>query len=207
MSSETLPPSLRGFLYVVPLYQALTAVWGRQPTAPLVVPSQPPLWAYRLHLYNFRLWHTEDAVRQPGAPAAFIATCKHRIDACNQQRHQQIEQLDAWCYAVLYGPERAVPDAAELHSETPANLLDRLSILTLKVYYMGREAIRQDATAVHRHTCGQRLAVLCEQRADLAECLTRLCRDLWWQRKRFKLYLQFKMYNDPDLNPAIYRHR
>jgi hypothetical protein len=171
------------------------------------VPTQTPLWAYRLHWYNFRLWHTEDAVRRPGAPDDFIALCKRRIDGWNQQRHAQIEQLDIWLWTVLYGADTGHPGEGELHSETPGNLLDRLSILTLKVHYMGREATRQDASETHRHTCGQHLAVLREQHEDLRGCLGRLCCDLWGRRKRFKIYRQFKMYNDPSLNPAIYRHR
>ena len=30
--------------------------------------------------------------------------------------------------------------------------------------------------------------------------------DVLHQRRRFKLYRQMKMYNDPELNPAIYKH-
>jgi hypothetical protein len=72
---------------------------------------------------------------------------------------------------------------------------------------MGHEAERQEAPRAHRQACRQRLAVLREQRDDMYGCLCRLCLDLWSGRKIFKLYRQFKMYNDPDLNPEIYRHR
>ena len=75
------------------------------------------------------------------------------------------------------------------------------------MYYMGREAERQDAPVVHRQTCRQHLAMLTEQHDDIYGCLCRLCLDLWSGRKMFKIYRQFKMYNDPDLNPEIYRHR
>jgi hypothetical protein len=149
----------------------------------------------------------EDGVRRPGALDSFIAQSKRAIDTLNQQRHEQIEQLDAWLFAYLYEHNARRWRNAELHSETPGNLLDRLSIITLKVYYMGHEAARQDAPVVHRQTCQRRLAMLVEQRDDIYECLCRLCLDLWSGRKTFKLYRQFKMYNDPDLNPEIYRHR
>jgi len=51
-----------------------------------------------------------------------------------------------------------------------------------------------------------RLAILLEQRADLAHCLDVLWRDTLAGNRRFKLYRQLKMYNDPTLNPAIYRN-
>jgi hypothetical protein len=202
-----LPMELRTVLDVVPLYMSLTAVWAQQPAAPLSLPAHGLVWAHRLHLDNFRLWHVEDGVRRPGATESFIAQSKRAIDAFNQQRHEQIEQLDTWLFAYLYEHNSRRLTETELHSETPGNLLDRLSILTLKVYYMGREAERQDATVVHRQTCRQHLAMLAEQRDDIYACLCRLCLDLWSGRKTFKIYRQFKMYNDPDLNPEIYRHR
>jgi hypothetical protein len=45
-----------------------------------------------------------------------------------------------------------------------------------------------------------------EQRTDLAHCLDRLWRETLTGTRRFKLYRQLKMYNDPTLNPAIYRN-
>jgi hypothetical protein len=202
-----LPIELRTVIEMVPLYRPLIAVWAQQPAAPFSLPAQGLIWAHRLHLYNFRLWHVEDGVRRPGASESFIAQSKRAIDTFNQQRHAQIEQLDTWLFACLYDHNSRSRTETELHSETPGNLLDRLSILTLKVYYMGREAERQDATVVHRQTCRQRLAILEEQHDDIYTCLCRLCLDLWSGRKTFKIYRQFKMYNDPDLNPEIYRHR
>jgi len=202
-----LPMELRTVVDVVPLYRSLTAVWAQEPTASLSLPAYGLVCAHRLHLYNFRLWHAEDSVRRPGASESFIAQSKRAIDTFNQQRHVQIEQLDTWLFAYLYDHNARLLTETELHSETPGNLLDRLSILTLKVYYMGREAERQDATMVHRQTCRQHLAMLAEQHDDIYGCLCRLCLDLRSGRKTFKIYRQFKMYNDPDLNPEIYRHR
>jgi len=202
-----LPNELWMVVDVVPLYRSLTAVWAQPSAVPLALPTQGLIWAHRLHLCNFRLWHVEDGVRRPGASESFIAQSKRTIDTFNQQRHEQIEQLDTWLFTFLYEHNARRLACTELHSETPGNLLDRLSILTLKVYYMGREAERQDATVVHRQTCRHCLAVLAEQHDDLYACLCRLCLDLWSGRKTFKIYRQFKMYNDPELNPEIYRHR
>jgi uncharacterized protein DUF4254 len=207
----SLPDTLCAMLDVVSWYRHLTEDWAQRPGVSLLpmpgLAVQGLAWAYRLHMYNFRLWHTEDSVRRPGAAEHVIAQSKRAIDTFNQRRHEYIEQLDTWLFAYLYEHNSRPLADPELHSETPGNLLDRLSILTLKVYYMGREAERQDATVVHRQTCRQRLAVLEEQRDDIYGCLCCLCLDLWSGRKIFKIYRQFKMYNDPDLNPEIYRHR
>jgi len=51
-----------------------------------------------------------------------------------------------------------------------------------------------------------RLSILEEQRSDLALCLEALWRETLAGTRRFKLYRQLKMYNDPSLNPAIYRN-
>jgi uncharacterized protein DUF4254 len=58
--------------------------------------------------------------------------------------------------------------------------------------------------AAHREKCRARLAILETQRADLAESLRALLRDLAQGRKRLKAYRQMKMYNDPSLNPVLY---
>jgi hypothetical protein len=50
----------------------------------------------------------------------------------------------------------------------------------------------------------ERLAILEEQRTDLAACFDTLWSEIVAGTRRFKLYRQLKMYNDPALNPAIY---
>ncbi|GIX46478.1 MAG: hypothetical protein KatS3mg131_0689 [Candidatus Tectimicrobiota bacterium] len=202
-----LPAELCELLASVPRLRRLTAAWHvRLPNAPRA-PTPVRTLVVRLHLANFRLWHAEDRARRPGAPDRLIAETKRCIDTLNQQRHDCIEQLDTLLYTRLYAGSGPPQATAELHSETPANLVDRLSILTLKVYHMGREARRQDAAPGHRQACRQRLALLRTQYDDLYACLGSLCLDLWWRRKWFKVYYQCKMYNDPELNPEIYRHR
>jgi hypothetical protein len=83
-------------------------------------------------------------------------------------------------------------------------MIDRLSILALKIYHTKEEAERKDAPPGHADRNRERLAILEEQRDDLAECLDALWRETVEGARRFKLYRQLKMYNDPTLNPAIY---
>jgi len=83
-------------------------------------------------------------------------------------------------------------------------MTDRLSILALKVFHMRIQAERTDATQAHVETSRMRLARLVEQRTDLAACFDALLGDCLAGRARFKVYRQFKMYNDPAFNPYLY---
>jgi hypothetical protein len=49
------------------------------------------------------------------------------------------------------------------------------------------------------------LATLQEQRNDLAGCLDRVWTQVCAGERYFKQYRQLKMYNDPELNPVLYR--
>jgi hypothetical protein len=151
------------------------------------------------HRANFDLWHEEDKARDPNATDADIAKVKHAIDSLNQRRNDLVEKMDLWLIEKL-GQNAEAP----LHSETPGLIIDRLSILALKIYHTEEEAHRATATEPHRQRNAERLALLAEQRGDLAGCLD----DLWTKvlegKRRFKLYRQLKMYNDPELNPAMY---
>lgn len=152
------------------------------------------------HRANFDLWHEEDKAREPGASDSTIATVKHNIDVLNQRRNDLVEAID---HLLLEAAGRQDP-AAPLHSETPGLILDRLSILALKIFHTEEEAHRASATEAHRERNRNRLSLLLEQRNDLAGCLDVLWDEVLHQRRRFKLYRQMKMYNDPELNPAMY---
>jgi len=157
----------------------------------------------RQHSANFDLWHIEDEARAPGASDAEIAEVKRRIDRANQQRNDLIEELDRALLAWLEA--RGLPNAeAPLNSESPGLAIDRLSILALKIYHTREEAERRNAPVGHAERNRERLAVLLEQREDLAGCLDALWQETFGGERRFKLYRQMKMYNDPTLNPAIY---
>jgi hypothetical protein len=61
------------------------------------------------------------------------------------------------------------------------------------------------ASEEHVNRNRERLSFLLEQRQDLQKCFQNLWNELSSGRKRFKLYRQLKMYNDPELNPEIYQ--
>ena len=157
----------------------------------------------RQHRANFELWHIEDEARSPGATDAELAEVKRRVDRTNQLRNDLAEELDRALLAWLESQNLPNPDAP-LHSESPGMIIDRLSILSLKIYHTREEAERPDAPPGHAQRNRERLAILEQQRVDLAGCLDQLWQETLQGARRFKIYRQLKMYNDPSLNPAIY---
>jgi cell division protein FtsB len=154
------------------------------------------------HRANYDLWHTEDIARKPDANDSEIADAKRLIDKTNQRRNDLAEQLDELLLAAL--PANASAARAELHSETPGLIIDRLSILSLKLYHTREEIDRPNAPSGHAERNRARLSVLQTQRDDLSSCLDRLWGGLVRGERRFHIYRQLKMYNDPTLNPALY---
>jgi hypothetical protein len=161
-----------------------------------------PLWDAIAdnHFQNSRLWEQEDLARRRLAPDSEIAGNKRAIDAHNQKRNDAIERIDE---ALLSQLPKALNNA-RLSSETAGAMIDRLSILSLKIHHMRLQTERTDVDRDHIDACRQKLGRFVEQRQDLAGCLDRLLDEAARGESTFKVYRQFKMYNDPSLNPAIY---
>ena len=163
--------------------------------------------ACQQHAFNFLLWHEEDIARSPEVGDAKIAAVKRAIDRYNQQRNDWIEKLDAALAEQLQAAGVvAAPDARQ-NSETPGSIIDRLSILALRMFHLEEQTQRADATPEHLESVRHKLAVCLIQHDDLSTALVQLWDDLLAGRKRHRLYRQFKMYNDPTLNPYLYQAR
>jgi hypothetical protein len=156
------------------------------------------------HERNYRLWHEEDLARSPDASDQSIADVKRKIDRLNQQRNDLIEKLDDYLVAELMAAGVTPAADTRWNSETPGSIIDRLSIIALRIYHMEEQAARADADPQHRAKAQARLTILHEQHHDLSQALGELVTDLFCGRKRLKVYRQFKMYNDPTLNPYLY---
>ena len=196
---------------IVALHDRQTEVWHQMETSACVETEgiqDADEWlraVSRQHRANFDLWHIEDEARMPGVTDAQLAAIKRRIDRTNQLRNDLSEELDRTLIAWL--EPQALPDAdAPLNSESPGLVIDRLSILALKIYHTREEATRSDAPPGHADRNRDRLAILEQQRSDLAGCLDVLWRETVAGTRQFRLYRQLKMYNDPSLNPSIYRN-
>jgi len=152
------------------------------------------------HRCNCLLWDEEDLARRRNVPDAAIVGNKRAIDGHNQKRNDAIERIDEHVLNLTAGKK----ENARLSSETPGAMIDRLSILSLKIHHMRLQTLRTDVDRAHVENCRLKLNRLNEQRTDLAACLDRLLAECARGESYFKVYRQFKMYNDPALNPAIY---
>jgi hypothetical protein len=189
-------------LTILALHDAANAHWHDAASPAPEAGTEFLRTVLRQHRANFELWHEEDRARDPEAPDARIAEGKHAIDLLNQARNDGMEALDTALLA-------AAPEQQEgsLHSETPGMMIDRLSILSLKIFHTADEIVRRDVEQTHRDRNRLRLETLQEQRNDLARALDDLWADVAARKRRFKLYRQMKMYNDPTLNPVLYSHK
>ncbi|MBI3348123.1 MAG: DUF4254 domain-containing protein [Burkholderiales bacterium] len=170
-------------------------------------------WVAVNHFHNRSLWAQEDLARRTQAPDAEIVANKRAIDGHNQARNDAIERIDEFLLSALglvdpatiatALPRATVVPGARLNSETAGSMLDRISILGLKVAAMREQTLRTDVDDAHRQACSERLQRLLQQRADLGACYDELLADAQAGRAYFKVYRQFKMYNDPRLNPAL----
>jgi hypothetical protein len=153
------------------------------------------------HAFNYQLWHAEDRARRDDKGYEFVYKAKREIDAYNQQRNNRMEMMDQWLMASLKPAEHST---CRVHSETPGMIIDRLSILSLKAYHMAIQTTRSTADDTHRTNCGQKLTIIYAQYQQLQTCLVHFLYNVINQEATFRLYHQFKMYNDPALNPALY---
>ena len=102
-------------------------------------------------------WHLEDIIRNPNIEPVEALAIKRRIDKSNQDRTDLVELIDSF-FLDKYKDVKILPDAT-INTESPAWAIDRLSILTLKIYHMRDEAYRRDASVDHKARCEQKLAV------------------------------------------------
>ncbi|HMI02331.1 MAG TPA: DUF4254 domain-containing protein [Pedobacter sp.] len=147
-------------------------------------------------------WHMEDVVRNPHINPVDGLRWKRRIDVSNQERTDVVEYIDS--YFLEEYKDITAKETAKINSESPAWVVDRLSILALKIYHMQEETTRADASEEHKRNCTDKLNILLTQRTDLSTSLDELITDIQNGDKYMKVYKQMKMYNDPSLNPVLY---
>lgn len=219
LKANSSPPGLPTAREIVALHDTLLALPG-WPQAGVereaaTAPGTHPVWTWVAtnHRFNALLWAEEDLARRTTVAAEAIAANKRAIDGFNQARNDATERVDELLLVALGlvdeasartdAPVARVPAGARLNSETAGSMADRLSILALKVHAMRLQAERTDVDQAHRETSRGKLERLQQQRTDLAGCLDALLADAAAGRAYFKVYRQFKMYNDARFNPAL----
>ena len=169
-----MPSTLPTAAQIIALHDHLLASAGWPQQEP--APRDDGLWRWvqTNHLYNCRLWAEEDLARRTKVSDAEIAKNKRAIDGFNQARNDATERVDELLLVAL-----GLVDPASAQTE------------------------RADADDEHIAASRVKLARLEQQRSDLAGCLDALLADAQAGRAYFKVYRQFKMYNDPRFNPVL----
>jgi len=189
---------------VIQLQNEAVARWHEQPIVNECVGFDGLVMAN--HEINFRLWHEEDQARDPAATDAKIASVKRAIDGLNQMRSHSIERMDdAIAESIPSANELAI--SAPMNTETPGSAIDRLSILSLRIFHLAEECNRANVSDEVRKRVTASCHIAQQQQSSLATSLQQLIDDLHTGKKRHQTFRQLKMYNDPELNPVIYKSK
>ena len=148
-------------------------------------------------------WHLEDLIRDPEIDPIAALKLKRTIDHSNQQRTDLVEYIDSYFLDTYKKVD--IKKEATFNSESPAWAIDRLSILSLKIFHMAEETTRSNASAAHVKNCQEKLDILNQQNQDLCKAIDQLLKDIESGEKYMRTYKQMKMYNDEDLNPVLYK--
>lgn len=147
-------------------------------------------------------WHLEDLIRNPNIDSNKGLELKHRIDKSNQNRTDIVERVDDYYFSIF---KNTSEKDSKINTESPGWVVDRLSILNLKIYHMNEQVQRENVTAEHILNCEKKMVVLQNQRIDLSNSFDELLEEYKEGIKKMKVYRQMKMYNDSNLNPELYR--
>jgi hypothetical protein len=150
-------------------------------------------------------WHYEDLIRDPGINPKEGMLLKRKIDKSNQERTDLVEFIDDFFLTEFMNVK--LKKNTTHNSESPAWAIDRLSILSLKIFHMQEQILREDTSIIHKNNCSAKLNILNLQKNDLSESIDELINDLQNGKKHMKVYKQMKMYNDDSLNPILYHKK
>ena len=180
---------------------------------PAATRVQPWPWIGANHRFNSLLWAEEDLARRTQVSDSEIAANKRAIDGFNQARNDATERVDEALLVALNlvdpasartdSPVSTVAPGARLNSETAGSMIDRMSIMALKIKAMRAQTQRTDVDNAHVVQSQGKLERLLQQRQDLGHCLDTLLGEAQAGQAYFKVYRQFKMYNDARFNPAL----
>lgn len=157
------------------------------------------------HMANFKLWHIEDIARKKDVDVKVIAKCKYEIDELNQQRTDYYESINDVFFDIL-NPYLQSNEEMPQNTETIGSVIDRLSILSLKIYHMKEELARRRVTDMDYASVTRKVSSLQQQKHDLVKAFKYSINEYLSGLKRPINYRQFKMYNDKNLNPELYHN-
>jgi hypothetical protein len=159
-----------------------------------------------LHLYNFRIWHYEDEIRNPKAKLTSIAKFKKKIDRNNQYRNNQIEIIDSHFVNLIRKKNIKTQDNIPGFTENPGSTLDRMSILSLRMYHLKEELNRRTCDINHKTNVNLKLITLFNQKSVLLNNFKYQLVNIFHGKASLRPFFAIKLYNNPKLNPSIYKN-
>jgi hypothetical protein len=126
------------------------------------------------HFFNTNLWNEEDLARRQKVSATEIANNKRAIDKFNQARNDCIEKIDNF---IIENMSTLSQMHGKQNSESLGSIIDRLSIMSLKIFHMSAQTKRLDVKESHIEICSEKLKILHKQRVDLSICFDELVDD------------------------------
>jgi len=159
----------------------------------------------KLLFHNYTLWHLEDKARVKDVNEKIIADVKYKIDVQNQLRNNTIELIDEYIVKLLKSIK--LKKSSYINTETTGAAIDRLCIITLKIFHMEEETNRKNVSKEHIIKCKNKLYILNLQVEDLKKAINLLITKIYSGEVEHKIYRQMKMYNDPTLNPQLYKKK
>ncbi len=173
---------------------------GWETVADALPSTQPAGWAATtelLQVINTFQWHEEDRSRDHGADDSILASVKRSIDASNRRRVQTVDRLDDLIYTQL-NEAGVLVSGASLNSESPGSIIDRLTVLALKIFHISEALGTLNETdpdqSAEVSSLKDKLENLTEQSIDLGDCLDVLVNGICTGKIGLKLYRQVKVY-------------
>lgn len=168
------------------LVDAVVQLRHRKPPPPAHLPDDSTEHAEITELVtalfdlNSSNWTLEDQVRERYDDLSEVGRLKRIIDGHNRTRHRLIELLDDRILAAV-----SMTDTAPLSLETPGMLIDRLTVLAIRLWHLATPADSDSDQG--RHVAEQ-------QWRDLITGLERLIDNLATGTVRFHVYRALKTY-------------
>ncbi len=151
------------------------------------------------HDANSKLWINEEVARSDDIENSKIVNAKRKIDSLNQIRNDCVELINNELVSLLLKDKINLDDFEKFNSESFGSIIDRFSIMYLKHFYMFQLINNSNLEESLKASCKTKLSLIENQKADLKYFLQELIEDMYSKRRAFKIYKQFKTYNNPKL--------
>jgi hypothetical protein len=162
--------------------------------------------AKQIYFRNLWQWKKEEEIRLEcqSQKAEYLIhdevyLIKKEIDISNKKRNELISRFDQLCAIQLNIAERDDYTDLFLNSETPGQMIDRFSILLLKIYFNELSIKTTDIDSDMKCNALNNLKILKNQLKYLSICYDRFMGHLINGKAYMCHYKQIKLYNFDDL--------